>query len=111
MHGDDGEGDTKSDLAPSGNEQLLHEVMSRQAALGIRVAAGFVILLIGLPALSHFAPEIAQMNVGGFPFAWFILGIAFFPITWALSYWFVRASDAIEHDIAEKFSSVVERGD
>jgi len=87
------------------HEALLQEVMGRQAALGIRVAAGFVVLLIGLPALSYFLPEIASTNVLGFPLAWFILGILFYPITWGLSYWFVRSSDAIEHDIAVRYGS------
>lgn len=70
--------------------------MRQQAALGLRVASVFATLLIGLPLVNQFLPEVAATKIGGFTLTWFILGIGFYPITWALSFYFVRESDRLE---------------
>lgn len=76
--------------------QLAERLMRQQAALGLRVASVFAALLIGLPLLNQFLPELAATKIGGFTLSWFILGVAFYPITWALSFYFVRESDLLE---------------
>ncbi len=67
----------------------------------MRVAVVFLLLILGLPLLTHFAPSVTQQNVLGFPLSWFILGLAFYPITWALSAYFVTASERLEAEEAE----------
>lgn len=81
--------------------QLAFRLMRQQAALGMGVAAVFLVLILGLPLLTHFAPDLAQTPVLGFPFSWFLLGIAFYPITWALSAYFVKASEKLEAEEAQ----------
>jgi len=79
---------------------LLRRLMRRQAALSLRVAAVFVLLLLGLPLLNLYAPQLAATRVGGFTFSWLFLGVLFYPITWILSAYFVRNSDRIEAELA-----------
>jgi uncharacterized membrane protein (DUF485 family) len=76
-------------------------LMRRQAALSIRVAAAFIVLILAIPLMTQFAPALAQHPVLGFPLSWLILGILFYPITWALSWYFVNASEKLEHREAE----------
>jgi uncharacterized membrane protein (DUF485 family) len=78
------------------NRELIGKLMRDQAALGARVAVIFLVLVFGLPILTHFAPELTRTPVLGFPFAWFLLGLLFYPITWALSAYFVKESEKLE---------------
>ena len=80
--------------------QLTSRLMRQQAGLGFRVAAAFLILILGMPLLNAFAPEFTQQQVMGFPLYWFVLGLAFYPISWALSVYFVKASEKLEHEEA-----------
>jgi uncharacterized membrane protein (DUF485 family) len=82
---------------------LARAMMRRQAALSIRVAAIFLILIFGLPLVNWLLPQIAEASVGGFTFTWLLLGVLFYPITWLLSGYFIRESDRIEAQIAAEF--------
>ena len=86
------------DLTPEEHARLAHRVMKRQAALSLRVAAVFIVLLFGLPLVNAFLPDLANTNIGGFTATWLFLGVLFYPITVALSFYFVRHSDRIEAD-------------
>lgn len=88
--------------------ELAAALMRRQAALGSRVAAVFLALVFGAPLLNHYAPEFTSLPVFGFPLSWFLLGILFYPITWGLSAYFVRASERLEAEEARMVRS--ERG-
>src|SRR5689334_19846286 len=75
--------------------------MKRQAALSIRVALTFLIMLFGLPLINAFAPTIANSKVIGFTATWLFLAVLFYPITWFLSWYFIHASDKIEAECAD----------
>ena len=87
-------------LTPQARAELVQRLMKRQAGLSLRVAAVFVVLLIGIPLFNLYAPEKAATSEFGFTFAWLFLGVVFFPITWLLSAFFVTRSDALEAEIA-----------
>ena len=53
-------------LSPEERESLLHTVMAKQASLSLKVSVVFVAILVGLPLLNKFAPELANVSVGGF---------------------------------------------
>src|SRR5947207_15854093 len=82
------------------DRELASALMRRQAALGMRVAALFLVLILGLPLVSFFRPEWSQVAIGGFPLSWLVLGLLFYPITWALSAYFVKASERLEAEQA-----------
>ena len=82
---------------------LAKAMMRRQAALSIRVAAIFLLLMFGLPLVNWLLPQVANASVGGFTFTWLLLAVLFYPITWLLSGYFIRASDRIEAEIAAEY--------
>jgi uncharacterized membrane protein (DUF485 family) len=88
-------------LSPEEHARLARHVMHEQAALSLKVAAVFVVLVFGLPLVNNFLPELANTRVLGFTATWLFLGVLFFPITWALSAYFIRESNRIEAECAD----------
>jgi uncharacterized membrane protein (DUF485 family) len=82
--------------------------MRRQARLSVGVAAIFLALVLGLPVVNHYLPGVAQARVVGFSATWLFLGLLFYPITWLLSAYFVRASEDVEHEIAARHGDRLE---
>lgn len=78
--------------------------MRRQARLGLWIAAIFVSILVGLPLLNLLAPETMAAQVGGFPLTWLLLAVLFYPVTWVLSFAFVRGSDRVEDEIVAEMA-------
>jgi uncharacterized membrane protein (DUF485 family) len=80
------------------SESFLHTLMRRQLKLSITCAATFLIALLGLPLANYFLPELMAKRVFGFTLTWFILGVAFFPFVWMISFFFIKRSIALEED-------------
>lgn len=80
------------------SEEFLHGLMKRQLKLSIACATAFLILLLGLPLLNYFAPELMARRVGGFTMTWLILGVLFFPYVWIIARYFITRSMALEND-------------
>jgi uncharacterized membrane protein (DUF485 family) len=83
-------------------EELLRRVMRRQLRLSLAVATVFVVVLAGLPLLNYFRPFEMAQRIGGFPLGWLILALLFYPLTWLLSAYFVRASDRLETELVQE---------
>ena len=94
------------DLSPDEHARLARHVMHEQASLSLKVAAVFAVLVLGLPLVNNFLPDIANARVLGFTASWLFLGVLFFPITWALSAYFIRESNRIEGECADWRSSL-----
>lgn len=84
------------------DKELLRSVMRRQAGLSLRVAAVFLGIIFILPLVNLYAPELAATNIGGFSLTWLILGVLFYPITWGLSAYFIKRSNALEDAIVSE---------
>ena len=97
---DDGVVDRK--LSDEEAEALLHRVMWPQGRLSLKIAAVFIAILIVLPLFNLYAPSLAATSIAGFPLTWLCLGVLFYPLTWALSNYFVKHSDRIEEEIARE---------
>lgn len=65
-------------------------------------------ILFGLPLFNYLLPEIANMRVFGFTLTWLVLGVLFYPLTWVLSWWFIRESEKIESEIATSLGKDIE---
>jgi hypothetical protein len=89
------------DVPEHEHAELARAVMRRQAALSLRVAAVFLALLFGLPAFNYYLPAAANRPMLGFTASWLFLGILFYPITWLLSWYFIRESNRIEAACAD----------
>ncbi|MFM7321141.1 MAG: hypothetical protein ACKO5K_06410, partial [Armatimonadota bacterium] len=87
-------------LSATERDALLHRVTVRQARLSLGIGAVFLGALLGVPLLNWLAPQIAALRLGGFTLTWLILGVLFYPLTWALSALFIRKSNELEDAIA-----------
>lgn len=89
---------------PSGQERtaFLHYLMARQLRLSIFCALTFLVLLLGLPLANYFLPDLMASRLFGFTLSWFVLGIAFFPYVWIISFFFIRRSLALEAEEVAK---------
>lgn len=76
--------------------------MRRQLQLSVGCAATFLAALLGLPLLNYYAPELMARRVAGFTLSWLVLGILFFPLVWAISYYFIKRSIALEKEEASR---------
>ncbi|RYG87894.1 MAG: DUF485 domain-containing protein [Alphaproteobacteria bacterium] len=97
-------------LSDAEQSALLRRVMSRQATLSLRVASVFLVLIFGLPMVNWLLPNVAGARVGGFSLSWLFLGVLFYPLTWLLSGYFIRASDKIENELAVEHKQNREAG-
>jgi uncharacterized membrane protein (DUF485 family) len=93
-------GQSERGRSPGDPEALLRAIMRRQARLSVRVAALFLLLVLGLPLVNQYGGSLAQTRVAGFSATWLFLGVLFYPITWVLSAYFVQASEGVEREIA-----------
>lgn len=90
------------------SEAFLHSLMRRQLRLSIACAAAFLGVLLGLPLLNYFAPELMAIRVGGFTLTWLLLGVLFFPAVWVISWTFIRRSIALEEAEVSEVASTRE---
>ena len=88
-------------LSEEDQAQLARTVMRRQGALSLRVAAVFIVLVLGVPLVNYYLPEWANTPIYGFTATWLFLGVLIYPITVALSFYFVDRSNRIEASCAE----------
>src|ERR1044071_4591192 len=80
------------------SEEFLHSLMRKQLKLSIVCALAFLVVLLGLPLANYFFPELMATRVFGFTLTWFLLGIGFFPAVWAIAFYFIRRSIALEEE-------------
>ncbi len=90
---------TSSDFIHS--EEFLTRLMRRQVRLSIVCSLAFIIVLLGLPLLNYFAPDLMSTRVGGFTLTWLILGVLMFPYVWIISGYFIKRSLKLESEEAE----------
>lgn len=92
----------KAHMTTKDVRELTKRLMLRQVKLSLAVTSVFVVILLGLPLLNVFAKDAMATNIGGISLTWWILGVLFYPLTWALSQWFVHGSEKIEADIVRE---------
>ncbi len=83
------------------SEAFLHALMRKQLKLSITCAAAFMLTLLGMPLMNYFFPELMATRVLGFTLTWFVLGVAFFPFVWIISYTFIKRSISLENEEVE----------
>jgi uncharacterized membrane protein (DUF485 family) len=91
------------------SEEFLATLMRRQLRLSIACAAVFLVVVLGLPLLNYFAPDLMATRVFGFTLTWFVLGVAVFPVVWIISWVFIQRSIALEEaEVAEVAKGKIE---
>ncbi len=90
------------ELSEADQGRLARALIRKQARLSLRVAAVFLVLILGLPLLNAILPDVMNESwFGGFTPTWLFLAVLFYPITVGLSFYFVAASDRIEAECAD----------
>lgn len=80
------------------SDEYLRTVMGRQLRLSMSIASVFVAIIVVVPLLNKFAPELMSTPFMGFTLSWFLLGFAIFPILIFLAWLFVQRSNAFEDE-------------
>ncbi len=81
---------------PSASEVYLDKLMKSQFRLSFRLFMVFVGILLGLPALNYVFPEIMNLRISGFTLTWLLLAVLIYPVTWVISWVYVRNSIDLE---------------
>jgi len=89
-------------LSAAEQRSLLHRVTARQARLSLSVGGVFLVALLAIPLVNMAWPTWVARPVAGFPLGWLVLGVLFYPLTWALSWIFIRKSNDLEDAIARE---------
>jgi uncharacterized membrane protein (DUF485 family) len=83
------------------SEEFLRLLMRRQLRLSISIGLVFGAVVVLLPLLNYFAPELMATRVAGFTLTWLILGVLVFPLVWVLSWIFIKRSTVLEKEEVE----------
>lgn len=83
------------------SEEFLRRLMRRQLRLSIACAGAFMLVLLGLPLMNYFQPDLMATRIGGFTLSWLILGVLFFPFVWIISGIFIKKSLRMEAEEAQ----------
>jgi uncharacterized membrane protein (DUF485 family) len=86
---------TKMDIH---SEEYLKTILSRQLRLSMGIASVFVVIIVAIPLLNKFLPEVMNPPFMGFTVSWFLLGYGIFPVLIFLSWLFVRRSNDFEDE-------------
>src|SRR5450830_428117 len=58
---------------------FVRSLIRSQLRLGIVVAAGFLLILLGFALLPGLVPGLAELRIAGLPFDWVLLGAGIYP--------------------------------
>lgn len=92
---------------PAHQREIVNRMMRRQFSLSLKIAVAFIVFLVGVPLVNRYLPGLASARVAGFTASWLFLAVLFYPITWLLSWIFIRSSDRIEHEMAAELTREV----
>ena len=80
------------------SDEYLKTVMGRQLRLSMGIASVFVAIIVVVPLLNKFVPDVMNAPFMGFTVSWFVLGFAIFPVLILLAWLFVQRSNAFEDE-------------
>ncbi|MGH7666011.1 MAG: hypothetical protein ACRENY_06555 [Candidatus Dormibacteria bacterium] len=82
-------------------ELYLRALMRRQGRLSLSVAVAFAAFLMVQPLLAWLWPEWGQLQLGGIPLAWLVLGIASYPLLIWLGSIYVRRAEEVDDEFTD----------
>lgn len=75
---------------------FVRSLIRSQLRLGVVVAAGFLVILVGIPVLITVFPIINTWTVITVPVPWLLLGLGIYPIVIGCAALYVRSATRIE---------------
>lgn len=80
------------------SDEYLNKLMTTQFSLSFKLFLIFVVILLGLPVLNLMAPTLMNYRMFGFTVTWFFLSVLIYPVTWVISWIYVKRSIAMEEE-------------
>jgi uncharacterized membrane protein (DUF485 family) len=85
----------------SWGERLIQELIEKQRRVAALLAALVLSLLGALPLAFYFSPGFASLRLLGIPVPWVLLGVAPFPLLFAVGLWYNRLAERHERAFVE----------
>lgn len=86
-------------------EELVRQLIRAQLRTAVFLWVGTVLILVSLPALFFFIPQLAEVTVAGVRLPWVALGLFPFPLLFGAGYWYNVKAERQERD----FVAMVEK--
>ena len=86
--------------------ELVRGLVRAQLAASLRIAGIALVLFAPLPVLFTFVPAVQDLRLGGVPAAWWVLGLAAYPVLYLLARLHRRQAERIE----QEFTELLDRG-
>ncbi|MBG6180647.1 hypothetical protein [Arthrobacter sp. CAN_A1] len=77
-------------------ELFVRSLIRSQLRLAVVVAAGFLVILIGIPVLLAVYPQIGNLSVFTIPVPWLLLGVGVYPLVISCAALYVRSASRNE---------------
>lgn len=71
---------------------FVRALIRSQLRLGIVVAAGFLLIMLGFALLLGLVPGLAELRIAGLPFDWVLLGAGIYPVIGLSAWLYVRTA-------------------
>lgn len=85
----------------SWGEQLIQDLIDKQRRSAVLLAALVLSLLGALPLAFYLSPAFASLRLLGIPVPWMLLGVAPFPLLFAVGLWYNRLAERHERAFVE----------
>jgi hypothetical protein len=82
-------------------EELVRQFIRTQWWTAVRMWGVAVGILIAMPALFHFLPQLSEATLGGVRLPWLVLGIMPFPLLFGFGYWYNVLAERNERDFVD----------
>ncbi len=87
---------SQPDDASNASDAYVRSLIRSQLRLAVVVGSGFLILLLGVPALVWLSPALAQLSILGVPLQWLLLGFLMYPIMITAAWLYTRSAQRNE---------------
>jgi putative solute:sodium symporter small subunit len=81
--------------------ELVRGLVRAQLAVSLRIAGIALVVFGPLPALFALVPALQDLRVFGVPLAWWVLGLAAYPVLYLLARLHRRQAERIEREFSE----------
>jgi len=77
-------------------EQLVRDLIKAQLQTAGRVILLVTAVLLPIPALLYFLPQLSDLSIAGVRLPWLLLGLLPFPVMFGAAYWFNHKAESHE---------------
>ncbi|GAA3023967.1 hypothetical protein [Actinokineospora globicatena] len=82
-------------------EEVVRSFIRTQFKDAVKFAVGTMLLFCALPLAFYLFPELSDVEVAGVSLPWLVLGVAPFPVLFAIGYWYNLVAERNERDFVD----------